>query len=270
MTSARATSSVNWSETTVSACGGQVRVAVAGSGPPILVLPRDQGHPPTSPFLDDLAASGTVYYPWLAGFHGGNPAQWEWLTNVRDLAVVNRQVIDTLGLEKPALVGLGFGGWVAAEIATMAASNLAALVLVSAMGIKPVHGFIFDQFLVSTEHYAQTAFHDGDKFAEIYGAETGFEQLEAWETDREMTSRLAWKPYMYNPALPQLLAGVTAPALVVWGDDDKIVPRECAELYRDALPNATLEVLPNCGHAVDLEQPGALLRTVSSFLARVS
>jgi pimeloyl-ACP methyl ester carboxylesterase len=251
----------------VSVCGGMVRFAVAGSGPPIMVLPRDQGHPPASPFLDQLAASGTVYYPWLAGFHGGNPEQWEWLTNVRDLAVVHRQALDALGIEKPALIGLGFGGWVAAEIATTASASMRALVLVSAMGIKPERGYIYDQFLVSTEHYAQTAFHDVRRYAEIYGAEAGFEQLEAWETDREMTSRLAWKPYMYNPALPRLLSGVNIPALVVWGDDDQIVPRECAELYRQALPQAKIEIITDCGHAVDLDQPEALAKLVSDFLA---
>lgn len=270
MTSVRAASSVVWNEMTVNACGGMLRLAVAGSGPPIVALPRDQGHPPASAFLDRLATVGTVYYPWLAGFHGGDPAQWEWLTNVRDLAVVQRQALETLALDKPALVGLGFGGWLAAEIATMAPASLSALVLVSAMGIKPTNGYIYDQFIVSTEHYAQTAFHDNGAYAEVYGSEVSFEQLEAWETDREMTSRLAWKPYMYNPVLPQLLSGVNVPALVVWGDDDQIVPVECAELYRNALPHATLELIPNCGHAIDLEQPEALLRCVSSFLAQSS
>jgi pimeloyl-ACP methyl ester carboxylesterase len=267
MTSARAASSVVWNERPVSVCGGELRLAVAGSGPPIVVLPRDQGHPPVTQFLDQLAATGTGYYPWLAGFHGGHPEQWEWLMNVRDLAIVHRQMIDALGLDRPALVGLGFGGWVAAEIATMESSSLRAVALVSPMGVKPQSGYIFDQFIVSTEHYAQTAFYDQRIFAEIYGPETSFEQLEAWETDREMTSRLAWKPSMYNPTLPRLLAGVNTPAFVVWGEEDQIVPLECGEMYRSALPRATLELVPNCGHAVELEQPEKLAELAGRFLA---
>lgn len=267
MTSAQTQRSVTWDETTVTVCGRPLRVAVAGSGPPVFVLPRDQGHPPRSEFLDDLAGNARVYYPWLAGFHGGNPDDWEWLTNVRDLAIVHRQMLDALDLERPAIVGLGFGGWVAAEIATMAAPQLRALVLVSPMGIKPENGYIYDQFLVSTEHYAQTAYHDQTNFREVYGSETTLEQLEAWETDREMVSRLAWRPYMYNPALPGLLSGVTTPALIAWGEDDQVVPVECAEAYRNALPNATVELVPNSGHAAEMEQPGMLLRAVASFLA---
>ena len=91
------------------------------------------------------------------------------------------------------------------------------------------------------------------------------DQLESWETDREMTSRLAWKPYMYNRSLPRLLAGVGVPALVAWGEEDRIVPLECATLYASALPNATLETYPGAGHAVDLERPAQLAARVATF-----
>jgi pimeloyl-ACP methyl ester carboxylesterase len=267
MTSTSVGSGVSWSERTVEVCGAPVRLAVAGAGRPIVVIPGDQGHPPATPFLDQLTTLGTVYYPWLPGFDGGDPENWEWLTNVHDLATVLRQTIDALALDRPVLAGLGFGGYLAAEIATVASSSLSALILVSPMGVKPEHGYYYDQFLVSTEHYAQTAFHDIRTFRQIYGDETSIEQLEAWETDREMTSRLAWKPYMYNTALSRLLSGVAIPALVVRGDDDQIIPAECAEIYRASLPNATLEVVTDSGHAVEMEQPGALLRSVSSFLS---
>jgi pimeloyl-ACP methyl ester carboxylesterase len=83
-----------------------------------------------------------------------------------------------------------------------------------------------------------------------------------------MTSRLAWKPYMYNPTLPRLLGAVQAPALVITGDTDAVVPPECAALYAEALPNATLETMPGCGHAVDVEHPEALAAAVTSFLKR--
>lgn len=258
---------VTWEERTVSVCAGPLQVAVAGSGPPLVVLPRDQGHPPQTAFVDELTARHTVYYPWLAGFHAGHPREWSWLTNVRDLAIVHAQMLDALGLERPVLAGLGFGGWLAAEIATMAAARLRALVLVSPMGIKPAGADIFDQFIVSTEHYAQTAFHDQANYRALYGEETAFEQLEAWETDREMVSRVGWKPYMYNVALPRLLSGITLPALIVWGEDDAVVPVQCAGRYGDALTGSRVERIAACGHAVELEQPAHLAERVATFLS---
>jgi pimeloyl-ACP methyl ester carboxylesterase len=245
-----------------------VHVSVAGNGPAIVVFPRDQGHAPRTPeFIRQSAATNTIYFPWLAGFHGGEPSEWDWMTSVRDLAIVHHRMLDALGLERPALIGLGFGGWLAAEIATMSPRSLRALVLVSPMGMKPHEAYIYDQFLVSTERYAQTALRDKALFEQVYGSETTFEQLEAWETDREMTSRIAWKPYMYNPVLAELLSGIEIPTLIVHGEDDQIVPAECAQRYKGAIAGSRLELLPESGHAVEFDQPDALTRAIATFLA---
>ena len=100
------------------------------------------------------------------------------------------------------------------------------------MGIKPPEGDIFDQAIVSYIDYARAGFNEQAAFERVYGDELSTDQLVAWESAREMCFRIAWKPYMYSQTLPHLLGGVRAPALVVWGDDDKIVPRSAGELYR--------------------------------------
>ncbi|HJU86746.1 MAG TPA: alpha/beta fold hydrolase, partial [Gemmatimonadota bacterium] len=76
----------------------------------------------------------------------------------------------------------------------------------------------------------------------------------------------AWKPYMYNPTLPHLLGGVAAPALVVWGREDRIVPLESGQQYAKALPKARLCVIDRAGHFVDMERPAELARLVTTFL----
>jgi pimeloyl-ACP methyl ester carboxylesterase len=131
-----------------------------------------------------------------------------------------------------SLVGLGFGGWIAAEMATMSPQAFRRLVLVGAMGVKPVHGEILDQALVSYIAYVRAGFEDQGVFDRLFGADPPTELLEQWDLNREMTFRIAWKPYMYNPALPHLLGGVQTPALIVWGRGDKVVPLECGEAVR--------------------------------------
>jgi pimeloyl-ACP methyl ester carboxylesterase len=83
-----------------------------------------------------------------------------------------------------------------------------------------------------------------------------------------MCFRIAWKPYMYSQTLPHLLRNVKVPTLLVWGDKDRIVPQSAADRYLAALPNAKLEVIRDCGHCVDLEQPGRLAELVTPFIAR--
>ena len=53
---------------------------------------------------------------------------------------------------------------------------------------------------------------------------------------------------MFSDQLPALLPGVRTPALVVWGDDDRIVPLDCGHQYAELLPNARLEVVAESGH----------------------
>ena len=164
-----------------------------------------------------------------------------------------------LGLEQVTLVGLGLGGWIAAEMATMAPRGFRRLVLVGAMGIQPTEGEILDQALVNYIQYARAGFHDQAAFdAGLRRRAIDTDQLEAWDINREMTFRIAWKPYLYSQTLPHLLGGVQAPALVVWGADDRIVPRSCGEQYVQALPQARLEIVEDCGHCVEMERPAEL------------
>ena len=189
------------------------------------------------------------------------------MRSVRDVAVVYQWLLGERGLARDVtLVGLGFGGWIAAEMATMAPRAFRRLVLVGAMGIKPERGDIADQALVSYIDYVRLGFADQRAFDRLFGAEPSTAQLEQWDLNREMTFRIAWKPYMYGPTLPHLLGGVTTPALVVWGSDDRIVPRECGERYAKALPQARLQIVERAGHFIEMERPESLARLVGDFL----
>jgi pimeloyl-ACP methyl ester carboxylesterase len=147
-------------------------------------------------------------------------------------------------------------------MATMAPRGFAKLVLVGAMGLKPERGEITDQALLSYIDYVRLGFADQTLFDRLFGAETPTKTLEQWDLNREMTFRIAWKPYMYNPGLPHLLGAVATPALVVWGRKDRVVPLECGERYAKTLRNARLEVIDDAGHFVEMEKPEQLARLI--------
>jgi len=69
------------------------------------------------------------------------------------------------------------------------------------------------------------------------------------------------------PAEPSTLARVHAPTLLVWGDEDRLVPLSQGKRLARALPAATLTVIPACGHLPFVERPGEFLRAVRPFLA---
>src|SRR5262252_5419459 len=252
-----------WSESVVGLAEAKMHLARAGTGRPLLVLHHDIGSPERLDFYDALANRFDVLIPHHPGY--GKSERPQWLRSVRDVAIIHQWLLSDLGVERASLIGLGFGGWIAAEMATMAPRDFHRLVLVGAMGLKPSEGDIFDQAIVSYLDYARAGFHDQQAFARVYGDVTT-DQLVEWDLCREMCFRIAWKPYMYNQTLPYLLGGVRAPALVVWGDDDKIVPRSAGELYAKQLPDARFETVRRAGHYVEMEQPEALAALVRPFI----
>jgi pimeloyl-ACP methyl ester carboxylesterase len=252
-----------WTSETVPLASGPLHVARSGSGTPVIVLHHDVGTLERLPFYDALAERHTVLVPSHPGYD--KSARPSWMRNVRDIAVIYQALIAEQGLRDVTLVGLGFGGWIAAEMATMAPRGFAKLVLVGAMGLKPERGEIADQALLSYIDYVRLGFADQTLFDQLYGVETPTKTLEQWDLNREMTFRIAWKPYMYNPSLPHLLGAVATPALVVWGRKDRVVPLECGERYAKTLRNARLEVIEDAGHFVEMEKPEPLARLIGGF-----
>jgi pimeloyl-ACP methyl ester carboxylesterase len=247
---------VAWSQTQVDLGGLPVRLNRAGKGPPLLVLHHDTGTPDRLALYDALAQRFDVMVPQHPGY--GHSERPQWMRGARDLAVLYRWLLTALDQPRAALLGLGFGGWIAAEMASMAPADAAKLVLVGPMGIKPAEGFIFDQALVSHIDYARAGFHDQKAFETIYGAEPSTDQLVEWDLCREMCFRIAWKPYMYSHTLPHLLGGVKSPTTIVWGAEDQVVPAATARQWLKAMPQAKLEMVAGCGHCVDMEKPAAL------------
>lgn len=57
------------------------------------------------------------------------------------------------------------------------------------------------------------------------------------------------------------------PTLVIWGDDDKIIPVAHAEHARAAMPSARIEILEGIGHFPQVEAPGRVIELIADFVA---
>ncbi len=256
---------MRWSNSTITAAGVDMHLRRGGDGPPILLLHREIGSPDSLPFYDALAGRHTVYIPHHPGF--GLSPRPDWLANVRDIAVIHRALLGQLGIAQATLVGLGFGGWIGAEMATFGPNDTAGMVLVGPMGVKPPEGDILDQALLSYIEYVRAGFHDPSGFDNVFGARPTSEQLVQWDICREMSFRVAWKPYMYNDSLPHLLPGARARTLLVHGAQDQVVPISASRVYAARLPNARLEIMADVGHLIEMERPEALADLIASFIA---
>jgi pimeloyl-ACP methyl ester carboxylesterase len=254
-------------EETIVVGGVRVPTLVGGTGPPVLVLHGAGGPRGWRRWMASLARHFTVYAPTHPGFGTADAA--DWMETIDDLARFYLWFLDARGLSRVHLLGHSIGGWTAAELAVMNPHVIDRLVLVAPAGLRPERGEILDIFYEPAESLLRLTVHDPTtvpEWAELYGAPPTPAQFEVATRNREMTARLTWKPYMFNPRLPHFLPRVQVPSLIVWGREDQIVPVVCGEQYARLLPDARLHVLDKCGHLPPLEQPDAFADLVTQFL----
>lgn len=255
-------------ETTVELGTGKVHVLQSGSGDPLVVLHHDTGTPGWLPIYDDLAKDFTVYVPDLPGF--GSSDRLEFARHPRDFAAVVDATLAKLGVSSAAVVGLGFGGWVALEMATQNTSRFKSLAVVGSMGVQPPQGEgeIADQMLIDFVAYAKLGFSNQAKFNEMFGEEPNADQVLIWDYAREVIARIAWKPYMFSNQLTALLKNITIPTVAIWGDNDQVVPISAGRRIVGQIPGAKLETVANAGHNVEIEQPEALAALIRANAQR--
>tara|TARA_Y100000588_G_scaffold382604_1_gene470412 strand:+ start:179 stop:991 length:813 start_codon:yes stop_codon:yes gene_type:complete len=201
----------------------------------------------------------------------------EALETIDDVVFHYLRVLDALDLDRFALAGSSFGGWIAAEIAVRYPERVEKLALIGPTGLAVPGHHIGDIFW-----YAQPddgVRYDGlrDLLFEGPKTEIGMAVIpdEKDDIEREMgkykvfrfASLIGFKPpYLYNPKLRSRLDRYRNPALVMWGAEDNLVPRAHADAYTEGLGDARLETVEGCGHSLIVEAPEHIARSVTNFL----
>jgi pimeloyl-ACP methyl ester carboxylesterase len=250
----------------MSVAGVDLHVLRRGTGRAVVLLHGFAPVAPDTPFLDLLAAHASVIAPTHPGF--GESPRPEDFDTVYDLVHLHIELLDRLPQERVTLMGLSFGGWLAAEIAVACQHRLDALVLVDALGIKVSDREtpdILDVFNTSPAEVQRRSWHDVDTWQFDPDAMSD-EALVAHARNRDALCLYAWHPYMYNPALRRWLGRIRVPTLVLWGASDGIVKPSYGRAFSALIPGARFETIDAAGHHPEIEQPKAFVQRVLAFL----
>ena len=169
-----------WSENTIQVAGTDLTFIKGGTGRPLLVLHEELGHAGVMQWHTALAESHTLHVPLHPGF--GKSPRVEWISNVRDLASFDSQVLRDMALGPVDVIGFSLGGWVAAEMAAGCSHQFRRMVLVAPFGIRPPEGEIMDMFIVPAKAYLDASVKDPantPEFSLLYGGDPTPEQYEA-------------------------------------------------------------------------------------------
>jgi len=242
--------------------GLAVRLDERGSGPPMLVLHGGGGPQSVAGFTEALSLHAHVLSPIHPGF-AGEPRP-EWFDSIDDLALTYLDLLERLNLHEVMVIGFSIGGWIASELAVRDTTRLSSIVLVDAVGIQVEGHEIADVFSLAPDELSALSYHNPAAFR-IDPATLSPEQVAAIAATFQTLAVYGREQGMADRKLRRRLARVTIPALVVWGESDRVVDPDYGRAYAQALGNARFTLIPEAGHLPQIEQPVRLLNVILEF-----
>ncbi len=249
-------------ETTIDVAGTRLRTLEAGEGPPLLFLHGAAGAS-WSPLLDQLSARCRVIAPEHPGF--GRAQIPEWMMSVGDVAFFYLDALQALDLRDVHLVGHCLGGWIAAEIAVRSTGRLRTLSLLAPAGVAHADAPFDDIFAWGAQEFARRQFHD-PKLADEWQRTQAKLDIDVVLQNQTAVARLAWNPRLANLQLPYWLHRIDIPTLLIWGEDDRVIPFACREAFLREIGQAELLALPRSGHALPIERAKEIAPRLTAFL----
>lgn len=195
------------------------------------------------------------------------------------------RILDEIGVERIHLMGISYGGFVALEFARQFQSRLHTLIL---SGIILSHETLFEMYEdLSLRFYRggpqvfelYTHYMYEKIFGESFVTAVGRERLETmrqnfFERYRDRTTALirlteAQDPFFegLDARMPEYRA-VKTPALIIAGDEDRVMAPKFQKKIASILPNSRFELIEDSGHVVYLEKPERFFELILDFMRR--
>jgi pimeloyl-ACP methyl ester carboxylesterase len=251
-------------DTMIAVSGCRIRVMRGGAGAPLLMLHGGGGAGIWLPCMAELAKKFDLIAPEHPGFGASDTPPW--LDTVGDLANFYLDFLDQLDLNGVHLVGSSLGGWIAADLAVRNASRLASLTLIGAAGIHVPGVEQVDTFLSGEEQRVRDLFHDQELAEAVVANSERSGQEDVALKNRATTAKLTWQPRSHDPQLQKWLHRIKVPTLLIWGDHDRLFPKEYAFAYERLIPGAKVVIIPDCGHLPQVEKADEFVAELEAFI----
>ncbi len=245
-----------------------VRYLEGGAGEPLVYLHGAGGAAADDPLLAALAKRWHVFAPFLPGY-GETEACGE-LRDMLDFTLHTWDVLEALGLKAPILVGPDLGGMIAAEMAAVAPGDVSRLALIAPYGLWLGDHPIPDLFSLLPYEMPGYLFHDPEAGAARMTAGLRMDDpefLNAYLIRNARQLGMAGKILFPIPerGLIDRLYRIMAATTIVWGESDRMIPPIYGPAWQAAIPGSTLVTVPQAGHMVGWENPGAVTAAIGNL-----
>lgn len=253
--------------TTVFGCS--IRYYDIGSGPALVLIHGIGGDADDWAFcLQALSASHRVVALDLLGFGRSDKPHIDY--SIAGFVEVIELFLQTLEIERATLIGGSLGAWIGAAFALRFPDVVNKLILVDAAGVSVEATELPIDLHVSTRAHVREVFEQ--LFYDKALATDDLIDL-AYEQHLERGDGYTIHSVLQNlrsgrERLDDTIANLKMPVLIVWGEQDAMIPVETARRLHQLIRNSRLEVIPRCGHLPALEKPAEFVKCVLDFLAR--
>ena len=188
------------------------------------------------------------------------------LSGIDELALAYLRYLEHNDLHDVLIIGSSLGGWIGSEMALRDDDGIiTGLVLIDAVGVEVEGEPIRDFFALDAREVAEYAFHDSGRFYVDPDTLTP-EQTATQQANMATMRAVAGDPYMSDPKPLGSLDRVHIPALIIWGESDRIATPAYGAAYAVAFHDAHLEIVEEAGHLPQLEQPTATFVLIDGYV----
>jgi pimeloyl-ACP methyl ester carboxylesterase len=199
--------------------------------------------------------------------HGASPGEGKATIDAYTADVL--YVMDHLGIDQAVIAGHSMGGAIAQRLCLDYPERVRALILLGTGARLSVHPKLIQY--CSDESTYPKAVSLVVKWAFSQGADKRLVEL-AGERMVETPASVMHGDFIACDAfdMREKLSEIEKPTLVICGADDKMTPARFSQYLSKKIPRSRLEIVPNAGHMVMLEQPDIVAHLVKGFLVELS
>ncbi len=184
--------------------------------------------------------------------------------------------LDNLSISEASIIGSSLGGHIATEFAIRFPHMVEKLVLVSPAGMMRKSSPTLDRYIMAALYPEYQRVYE--VFSEMVYDSNTINQETLMDFVNRMNLPNAKYAFMstlsgirYAPKLTGRLSNITAPTLLMWGENDTTIPlAEYAHQYNEIPNMEELVVIKKCGHIAPIERPATFNRIVLKFLMRTT
>jgi abhydrolase domain-containing protein 6 len=167
-----------------------------------------------------------------------------------------REFITALGLGRVHLIGHSMGGFISSAYAAQYPDDVITLGLIAPHGVaEPEPSELFRDVAKGDNWLVASSLPEFERLLDkVFGKRPYIPKSVLRQAANRAiagstkSAQIFWETQKNDPPLEARLSQIKAPALIIWGDQDRVLHVSCAEVFRRGISNSEVLLLPGSGH----------------------